>query len=472
MAHLPGDVLQRPNCCWNGSSQNYSNPQIMTRQMSTTTLIGPLSSIRSTQHNSVMSSMIIGSALDFSYRSFNRKVKHGSKKKKKNKRKGPPVAGEQPKQRKLSLKERLALEEEQARQRHLYRKSQKMLGVKTSGQGRTSRKEQAKIRLHDGAKYRRILATCDHWFSAPNLRKDDFLRNTLKRYHGYVPIQILLTFPKFHFWTDGQLLVHAFKSCPDRYKVRFEPNLWRPPFPPGYVRPHIDRTMDTEDGMTDSHETVPQDTEDGLADNIETVPQGVINGSSVHAPSAGMVNVDEEDDENSEDDWEDSEVDRDAEDHDDDDHEEDSDDEEYSDDENRLGDDEDSNDDSDVEDNDNEDDDYDDDDFYSERPPRQEERDSENEDEDGFGDDDVGGWADSLDDTNMQNENRMQKKSQDYYDPGLSDESESETKMRRRNRMWSNDNTYHVYNAFVRHRLVNLEFIEKLEQEKWRKKEK
>jgi 3'-5' exonuclease len=56
---------------------------------------------------------------------------------------------------------------------------------------------------------------------------DDFLRDNLKRYHGYVPIKVLLTFPKFHGWTDAQLLVDAFNSTGgDRYIVKFDPKLW------------------------------------------------------------------------------------------------------------------------------------------------------------------------------------------------------------------------------------------------------
>jgi hypothetical protein len=89
------------------------------------------------------------------------------------------------------------------------------------------RKNRGKRNLHPAAKWKRVLSACDYWFSKANLLSDDFLRDKLKRYHGYVPIKVLLTFPKFHGWTDAELLVDAFNSTGgDRYIVKFDPNLW------------------------------------------------------------------------------------------------------------------------------------------------------------------------------------------------------------------------------------------------------
>ena len=87
-----------------------------------------------------------------------------------------------------------------------------------------------KQRLHPAAKMKRILSYCDFWFSKHNLMTDDFLRHEIKKHHGYVPIQKLLTFSKFRDWTNAQLLVDAFhSSAADRYSVKFDPQLWIPP---------------------------------------------------------------------------------------------------------------------------------------------------------------------------------------------------------------------------------------------------
>jgi hypothetical protein len=87
-------------------------------------------------------------------------------------------------------------------------------------------------------------------------------------------------------------------------------------------------------------------------------------------------------------------------------------------------------------------------------------------DEDGFGDDDVTGWFDALQvDLSRKDGHPDEEQAVDCYDPGLSDDSEDEGTVRKRNAMWSDDNKYHVYNAFVRHRRVNLEYVATLEQE-------
>jgi hypothetical protein len=265
---------------WKGSRPNSDrNPHLsMTRLFSTTPLMGSLFSIQLSHRNTPLTAdpyPTNGSShtTDGCRRTYNRKAKHGSKKKK-NKKQHHAMEPAQSPQKRLTLPERLELEDEQARQRHLYRRpSSKPPELGVTGQSRKFLKDQEKERLLTLAKCKRILSVCDYWFSDINLRNDVVLRNILKRYHGYVPVKVFLSFPKFHYWTDGQLLVQAFKSAEDRYKVRFDPNLWRPPYPLDYVKPQSEK----EEGD----------------DKRETLQQGVVNGASTETDT---MDVEEEDD--------------------------------------------------------------------------------------------------------------------------------------------------------------------------------
>jgi len=82
--------------------------------------------------------------------------------------------------------------------------------------------------LHPAAKWKRILSACNFWFSRGNLYSDAFLRDTLKQHNGWMPIATLLTFPKFHHWTDAQLLVDALTStaAQQKYVLTYDPAVW------------------------------------------------------------------------------------------------------------------------------------------------------------------------------------------------------------------------------------------------------
>jgi hypothetical protein len=432
----------------------------LARPFSTAALMGSLSSIQRSHQNALLTTVNITNGTvhvtDVCRRSFNRKAQHGSKKKKR--RKTNPIKDPAlPLQKKMTLQERLALEDEQARQRLLYRKSTTPPKPGITGESRKHRRNQEKEREHDAAKWKRILSASDYWFSDINLRKDAVLRNILKRYHGYVPVKIFLSFPKFHYWTDGPLLVHAFKSAEDRYKVRFDPNLWRPPFPPDYVKPETDWPIQSEEEAVASSMDLGETMNDN---NSEAGQQSLVNGASTKAHAIDEEEEDDEDvDDSEKEDWDvsvgegdDTEFDSDTVDR--------SDDEDYS-------------------DEDRSDEEYSDNDQYSDddvedgglvsRGNKQRDSDAQGElhsdrDEDGFDDGDGTGWFDALDLTRKDG-HREEEDAQDYYDPGLSDDSEDERTVRKRNAMWSNDNTYHAYNAFVRHRRVSLKYIESLEQE-------
>lgn len=83
-----------------------------------------------------------------------------------------------------------------------------------------------KRKLHPAAKWKRILSACDFWFSRANLMEDEFIREKLKRFQGWIPLKTLLTFPKFQHWTDAQLLMDAFNSTAGhRYVVKFDKTL-------------------------------------------------------------------------------------------------------------------------------------------------------------------------------------------------------------------------------------------------------
>jgi 3'-5' exonuclease/La domain len=91
------------------------------------------------------------------------------------------------------------------------------------------REAKQKRSLHKAGKWKRILSACDYWFSKTNLATDDFMRATLKRYRGWMPIKTLLTFPKLQYWTDAQLLLEAFNSsAAGRYIVTFDKSLHLP----------------------------------------------------------------------------------------------------------------------------------------------------------------------------------------------------------------------------------------------------
>ena len=66
--------------------------------------------------------------------------------------------------------------------------------------------------LHPAAKMKRVLSASDYWFSRTNLITDFFMREQLKLYDGYIPLSVLLTFPKFQYWTDLQLLYDSFTN--------------------------------------------------------------------------------------------------------------------------------------------------------------------------------------------------------------------------------------------------------------------
>jgi hypothetical protein len=110
----------------------------------------------------------------------------------------------------LTVEERLQLEEEKEIHRRLYPKFK-------------SKKD-----FNQPAKRMRILSTCNFWFSKAHLMTNKVLRDTIKRYHGYVPIKVLLTVPAFRSWATAQLMVEAFylPVLGDAYEVRFDQELW------------------------------------------------------------------------------------------------------------------------------------------------------------------------------------------------------------------------------------------------------
>jgi tRNA-dihydrouridine synthase A len=81
--------------------------------------------------------------------------------------------------------------------------------------------------LHPAAKMKRVLSAADWWFSSANLPNDSFMKEQLRLHEGYIPLSVLLTFPKFHYWTDLELLYEAFTNpaAKKRYQVIIDKKL-------------------------------------------------------------------------------------------------------------------------------------------------------------------------------------------------------------------------------------------------------
>ena len=79
------------------------------------------------------------------------------------------------------------------------RRSKKRRKVESSRQTSDNHRNLEKKRfqgLHPAAQWKRILGTCDYWWSPTNLRHDDFLTKGLRQHEGWFPVPSLLTFPK------------------------------------------------------------------------------------------------------------------------------------------------------------------------------------------------------------------------------------------------------------------------------------
>eukprot|EP00977_Amphora_coffeiformis_P005498 scaffold1168_cov167-Amphora_coffeaeformis.AAC.31 len=80
--------------------------------------------------------------------------------------------------------------------------------------------------LHPAAKMKRVLSAADFWFSKGNLEKDTFMREQLLAHKGYIPLTVLLTFPRFEYWTDLPLLYDAFTNpAAHRFQVIIDKKL-------------------------------------------------------------------------------------------------------------------------------------------------------------------------------------------------------------------------------------------------------
>ena len=75
--------------------------------------------------------------------------------------------------------------------------------------------------LHPAAQWKRILSSCDYWFSNTNLVDDEFLRTELKNNQGWCRIKTLLTFPKLKHWATPTLLKDAFSNAGPRYQLKY-----------------------------------------------------------------------------------------------------------------------------------------------------------------------------------------------------------------------------------------------------------
>ena len=99
---------------------------------------------------------------------------------------------------------------------------------KTSWENERIAKLRRQNNLHPAAKMKRVLSAADFWFSEGNLANDAFLREQLLAHNGYIPLTVLLTFPKFQYWTDLPLLYKSFTNpAAKRFKVIVDENLIR-----------------------------------------------------------------------------------------------------------------------------------------------------------------------------------------------------------------------------------------------------
>lgn len=80
--------------------------------------------------------------------------------------------------------------------------------------------------LHKAGKMKRVLSSADFWFSNGNLMNDTFLKDQLRAHKGYVPLTVLLKFPRFEYWTDLPLLYETFTNpAAKRYQVIIDEQL-------------------------------------------------------------------------------------------------------------------------------------------------------------------------------------------------------------------------------------------------------
>jgi hypothetical protein len=72
--------------------------------------------------------------------------------------------------------------------------------------------QKKKKHLHPAAKWKRILSSCEFWWSTANLPQDDYLKNELRKHDGWCRISELLTFRSFQLWTNRALIEEALTS--------------------------------------------------------------------------------------------------------------------------------------------------------------------------------------------------------------------------------------------------------------------
>jgi len=74
---------------------------------------------------------------------------------------------------------------------------------------------------------KRIISACDYWFSI-NLQNDNFIKQILQDYKGYIPLSTISTFPKLQHWgTDLELIYNALTNdvSKKKYSVIFNKEL-------------------------------------------------------------------------------------------------------------------------------------------------------------------------------------------------------------------------------------------------------
>jgi hypothetical protein len=123
------------------------------------------------------------------------------------------------------------------------------------------RKQKKKKGLHPAAKWKRILSSCEFWWSHANLPNDDFLKDELRKNDGWCRISALLTFRSFKIWTNRALIEEALTStAAGKWQVK-----------DGMVR-HRKVGLQTLDEWeeSDDEEDIDEDSED---ENEEGMPE-------------------------------------------------------------------------------------------------------------------------------------------------------------------------------------------------------
>ena len=74
------------------------------------------------------------------------------------------------------------------------------------------------MNLAKPAKMKRVLSLCDFWFGKQNLPRDHFIVNTMSQHDGWMPVHVLLSFPKMEKWVDEATVIKALDAF-DRYET-------------------------------------------------------------------------------------------------------------------------------------------------------------------------------------------------------------------------------------------------------------